>query len=214
MLSLMLDAQRSARTSCRSWRNSTSSSASIALARQRGIALRFGVRLRLGVSGAGRWADVSGDRSKFGVSFSQLVRYCVGAGARRLSRRAGAAALSSRQPDSRHHDAGRGRARTHAGLRPARATTVFGPSSSTSAAGSASITTPASVVWPRRPSTIRCRNTPMRWSARLARSADGEACPRPRLITESGRALTAHHSVLVVPALGAAVREPITATWS
>ncbi|RMF58699.1 MAG: biosynthetic arginine decarboxylase, partial [Bacteroidetes bacterium] len=43
------------------------------LARARKLRTRFGVRVRLTTSGAGRWADSGGDLSKFGISIPELL---------------------------------------------------------------------------------------------------------------------------------------------
>ncbi len=43
------------------------------LARARKLRPRFGVRVRLTTSGAGRWADSGGDLSKFGISIPELL---------------------------------------------------------------------------------------------------------------------------------------------
>jgi arginine decarboxylase len=43
------------------------------LARDLSVRPRFGVRVRLGTSGAGRWAASGGDQSKFGISIPELI---------------------------------------------------------------------------------------------------------------------------------------------
>lgn len=45
----------------------------IYLARDCSVRPRFGMRVRLGTSGAGRWAESGGDQSKFGISIPELV---------------------------------------------------------------------------------------------------------------------------------------------
>ena len=43
------------------------------LARQMNVRPRFGVRVRLGTTGAGKWAESGGDQSKFGISIPELI---------------------------------------------------------------------------------------------------------------------------------------------
>ncbi len=45
----------------------------LAVARELAVRPRFGVRVRLGTSGAGKWADSGGDQSKFGISIPELL---------------------------------------------------------------------------------------------------------------------------------------------
>ncbi|MFK7847091.1 MAG: biosynthetic arginine decarboxylase [Rhodothermales bacterium] len=45
----------------------------VGLAEELNAPLRFGVRVRLSTSGVGRWADSGGDLSKFGVSIPELI---------------------------------------------------------------------------------------------------------------------------------------------
>ena len=67
---------------------------------------------------------------------------------------------------------------------------------SMSAAASVS-TTKAPIRARRAPPITRCRNTPTKWSPRSPISAPNAHLPHPNLISESGRALTAHHAVLL-----------------
>ena len=57
-----------------------------------------------------------------------------------------------------------------------------------------------------RGSTTRSRNTPTPWSIRSRRSATTKRWSHPIIVSESGRAITAHHSVLIVEALGTYAR--------
>lgn len=45
----------------------------VRLAREMSVRPRFGVRVRLGTSGAGKWAESGGDQSKFGISIPELI---------------------------------------------------------------------------------------------------------------------------------------------
>ncbi len=50
----------------------------LGVARELGVRPRFGVRVRLGTSGAGKWAESGGDRSKFGISIPELLTLIQG----------------------------------------------------------------------------------------------------------------------------------------
>jgi arginine decarboxylase len=173
-----------------------------ALARQRGIALRFGVRLRLGVSSAGHWADSSGDRSKFGVSFSQLVDI-VSVLARDDCRDALVLLhchLGSQIPNIMTLAEGvRELAQVYVQLCNDGIAPEF-----LDVGGGLGVNYDAGVGGGAETSI----NYTLQEYANTVVSTVGEICatakqPAPTLITESGRALTAHHSLLVVPALGA-----------
>ncbi len=76
-----------------------------------------------------------------------------------------------------------------------------GWSISTSAAGWASTTT-ARRPTSSRASTTRCRSTPTTSSTTCRASATKPGVPHPDIISESGRAVVAYHSVLVFGVLG------------
>ncbi|MGE0383699.1 MAG: biosynthetic arginine decarboxylase [Gammaproteobacteria bacterium] len=46
----------------------------VGLGRETGIKPRFGARIRLGTSGSGKWAESGGDLSKFGISIPELMK--------------------------------------------------------------------------------------------------------------------------------------------
>ena len=72
---------------------------------------------------------------------------------------------------------------------------------SMSAAGSASITTARAAISTAR-RTTRSRNTRTTSSGTSWTSATPRASPHPAIVSEGGRAIVAHHSVLVVEAFG------------
>ncbi len=172
------------------------------LAAQRGLVPRFGVRLRLTVSSAGHWADSSGDRSKFGISLGQLVQI-----AQRLRETDCSSSLAllhchlgSQIPDIRTLAEGvRELAQVYVqlcadGIRP----------TYLDVGGGLGVNYDAGVGGAAETSI----NYTLQEYANTVVSTVAECCevaeqPCPTLITESGRALTAHHSVLVVPAVGA-----------
>ena len=72
------------------------------LAGELGVRPRFGVRVKISVTGSGKWAASGGDASKFGITISELVRMLDEINNQRRSGGLEAPALPSRQPDSRH----------------------------------------------------------------------------------------------------------------
>ena len=72
---------------------------------------------------------------------------------------------------------------------------------STSAADWASTTTARKPI-SNRASTTRCRNTPTTSSITCRRVCDEAGVPHPTIVSESGRAVVAYHSVLVFNVLG------------
>ncbi len=159
------------------------------------------MRVKLAARGGGRWQASGGYRSKFGLTVAEILR---GLEELKSLRHAGllqAPALPPRQPDPQHpHRQGRAQrsgAHLHragqGGRRPA--------STSTSAAAWASTTT-ARRPTSNRASTTRSRNTPTTSSTTSRRCATTPACKHPTIVSESGRAIVAYHSVLVFNVLG------------
>ena len=84
------------------------------------------------------------------------------------------------------------------------------PACSRSARSRASSTSAAASAWTttarRRTSTRRrttpCRSTRTTWWRRSRRAATRSACPHPDIVTEAGRWMVAHHSMIVFDILG------------
>ncbi|MEO1574693.1 MAG: biosynthetic arginine decarboxylase, partial [Pseudomonadota bacterium] len=173
-----------------------------ALATERGMTPRFGVRLRLNASSAGHWADSSGDRSKFGVSMGQLFDIV-----QRLRAAAQTEALAlvhchlgSQIPDIMTLSEGvRELAQVYVQLvRESLAPSYL------DIGGGLGVNYDAMVGGIGEASI----NYTLQEYADTVVSVVAETCaqadvPVPTLVSESGRAMTAHHSVLVVPVLGA-----------
>jgi arginine decarboxylase len=171
-----------------------------ALAQEEGVPLSFGVRVRLAASGSGKWAESGGDQSKFGVSVPELLKivrqlqdddapdalallhFHLGSqiadvqalrrGVQEVTRIY--AQLRARGLAVRYIDVGGGLGVQYEAL-------AGGPSQGV--------------------------NYTLSEYANAIVYTVQEVCadagvPVPTLISESGRALTAHHSVLLVPALG------------
>lgn len=160
----------------------------------------FGVRIRLSTSGAGLWSESGGANSKFGISLSELIRLVE--------------ELRTSQTQDRFHilhfhlgsqisdvesirKAAREAARIYAWLRKEgvgiRAIDVGGGLGVNYEAGNPDATGYINYNIDHYTSTI---------IAALKEVMDEEGVPHPRIISESGRAVTAHHSVLVVEAVG------------
>ncbi len=169
------------------------------LADERGAAVQFGVRVRLRTAGAGKWAASGGYQSKFGISLPELVEIVE-----QLKNRDAAHRLvllhfhlGSQISQITHiRQAARELTQTYAELiragLPVRYIDVGGGLgvNYTGAFEEGSI------------------NYSLQEYANAVVSAIKDACddrevPHPILMSESGRAMTAHHSVLVVETLGA-----------
>jgi arginine decarboxylase len=168
---------------------------------------RFGVRVRLTTSGSGKWAESGGDLSKFGVSIPELMQLVDGLrradmcdalvllhfhlgsqiadiqivkqGVKEIAHIY--AQLAERRLDIRYLDVGGG-------------------------------------LGVNYESQYDADDQPINYSLQEYANAvvyavkevcDAENVPCPALISESGRAITAHHSVLVVPVLGAYRKDAI-----
>ena len=154
-----------------------------------------------GRRGAGRWQSSGGYRSKFGLTVTEILRALRRAEGPRHGGLLQAAALPPRQPDHQH-PAHQGRPeRGRADLRRSGRARAPGCSTSTSAAAWASTTT-ARRPTSSRASTTRSRNTPTTSSTTSRASATTPACRIPTIVSESGRAIVAYHSVLVFNVLG------------
>ena len=174
----------------------------LALADARGLAPRFGVRLRLNASSAGHWADSSGDRSKFGVSMAQLMNIVATLAARGQSTALVLVHchLGSQIPDIHTLAEGvRELAQVYVQLvRESLAPTYL------DVGGGLGVNYEATVGGLGSTAI----NYTLQEYADTVVSAVAETCANagiepPVLVSESGRAMTAHHSMLVVPVLGA-----------
>ncbi len=74
MLNLILDAQELGKNVIPVMEKYAEFEELIELADRRGVATQFGVRVRLRTAGAGKWADSGGYQSKFGISLPELMQ--------------------------------------------------------------------------------------------------------------------------------------------
>lgn len=174
---------------------------------------RFGVRLRLRTAGAGKWADSGGDQSKFGISMPELVDLLQHLESRNMKQalvllhfHLGSqivdvqilkhalkeltqvyAQLYRREFAVNYLDVGGG-----LGVN-------YGVDYSTDEdSGSINYTLQEyanAVVYA------------------VMETCDDQQVPHPTLVSESGRAITAHHSVLIVEALGSYGKDEIAADF-
>jgi arginine decarboxylase len=156
----------------------------------------LGVRIKLSSTGAGRWSETAGEKSKFGLNASQLVRVLnrLEAAGRLDSLKLIHFHLGSQIPDIRNiKQAMTEVARYYVEMRHLGVGVEFvdvGGGLGVDYDGSRS-TSPASV------------NYSMQEYANDIIYALAEACrenevPMPHVISESGRALTAHHALLLI----------------
>jgi len=165
-----------------------------------GVTPRFGVRVRLGTSGSGRWAESGGDMSKFGVSVPELVSM--------LDELAAAGALDCLRLVHFHlgsqiddiqivRQGVKEIAQIYAQIRQRGAAVEY-----LDVGGGLGVNYGAGYS-----ETDTGINYGLQEYANAIVYAVKQVCeanevPPPNIISESGRALTAHHSVLVVPVLG------------
>ena len=173
----------------------------LAACRELDIRPVIGVRARLTTKGAGKWVESHGRP----LEVRPHHRRDRGHG-RAAARRWGCStACSSSTSTSARRSRTSAPSRTRCARRAASSSscTAWAPTcaTSTAAAASASTTTAARPTSTPR-STTRCRSTRPTSSARWPRPATREGVPHPDIVTESGRALVAHHSVLVFNVLG------------
>ncbi|MCG3200914.1 MAG: Biosynthetic arginine decarboxylase [Gammaproteobacteria bacterium] len=183
------------------------------LAQESGQRPRLGVRVRLTTSGAGKWAESGGDQSKFGISIPELVNLI-----RRLKEQDlnDALVLLHFHLGSQIADvqilkkAVKEITQVYAQLVergiPVRYLDVGGGLGVNYEAGYGS-EEDSSINY-----TLREYANAVVYSVKEV--CDEEKVPHPVLISESGRAITAHHSVLIVEVLGSYRKDTIEAEFA
>jgi arginine decarboxylase len=173
----------------------------IAISKQLGVEPLIGIRARLLSKGAGKWAESGGENAKFGLSTAELLAATEMLKAENLGHcfKLLHFHIGSQVPDiltvkKAVQEAARLYAKLHK--------MGFPIEYSTSAAGWAWITTAAG-----RRSTAR-RITRLQEYTNdvvyyIADVCNAEKVPHPDIVSESGRAIVAHHSVLIVEVFGA-----------
>jgi len=168
--------------------------------RELGIRPHLGIRARLNTKGAGRWVESTGDRSKFGLSSMEIVAAvdrlasedmldCV----ELMHFHIGSQITAARA----HKDALSEASRIFVGLHE-----MGAKPSLIDAGGGLGVDYDGS-----RTDFHSSKNYSMQEYANdvvsfIQEACDAENLPHPDIVTESGRALTAHHSVLIFDVLG------------
>ena len=199
MLSLIVSAQRLGKNVVPVMEKFGEFEQLMAIAAEQDWAAPFGVRIRLRTTGAGKWADSGGYRSKFGVSLPELIELVerldaeqAGARLKLLHFHLGSQISNIQQLRS----ATKEMAQIYAELR------LRGiPVEYLDCGGGVGVNYTGGF----EEGGI---NYSLQEYANAIVSAVQEVCedrgvPEPVLVSESGRAMTAHHSVLVIETLGA-----------
>lgn len=165
-----------------------------------GVKPGFGVRIRLATSGSGKWAESGGDLSKFGVSIPELMKL--------VERLRAADALDALQ--LLHFHLGSQLADIQIVKQGVREIThIYAQLSKRGV--TVRYLDVGGGLGVNYESYYSDDDTPINYTLQEYANAivysvkevcDAENVPEPVLISESGRAITAHHSVLVIPVLG------------
>ncbi|MDA1062892.1 MAG: biosynthetic arginine decarboxylase [Proteobacteria bacterium] len=199
MLALILSSQRLGKNVIPVMEKFTEFEDLIALADAVGATTQFGARIRLRTAGAGKWADSGGYHSKFGISLPELMRIVAALQASKAKHKL--ALLHFHLGSQISHinqlkQAAKELAQIYAEL------IILGlPIRYIDIGGGLGVNY-----------TGAFEEGSIQYSQREYANAvvysimdvcDARGVPHPILISESGRAMTAHHSVLVVETLGA-----------
>jgi arginine decarboxylase len=178
------------------------------LAAKRRIKPRFGVRVRLNTGGSGKWADSGGDLSKFGISIPELLRLLTRLEEDELDE---AFVLLHFHLGSQVNDI----QTLRKGIK--EITQIYAqlvkrevPIRFLDVGGGLGVNYEADYTGGTSEGiNYTLQEYANSVVAQVKEVCDSEAVAQPTLITESGRALTAHHSVLVVEVLGAYRKDEI-----
>src|SRR6516162_8353162 len=170
-----------------------------------GVRPKFGVRVRISATGSGKWAASGGDASKFGITISELVKLIeeVTAGGAADGFKLLHFHMGSQILDVQNlKQAVKEIARIYATLRKRgleiEYLNVGGGLGVNYEAGE--VTSPHGINY-----TLQEYVNAIVYTVKEV--CDAENVPHPKLVSESGRAVTAHHSVLIVEVLAAHRRE-------
>jgi arginine decarboxylase len=202
MLRLMLDVQQLGRTVLPVMEKLGELERMLALADELHVKVAFGVRVRLDASGAGKWASSAGSHSKFGLSIPELVDV-----ARRLVREGRGDALrllhfhigSQIERIQSVKDAVRELTQIYVQLVRMGLTPGYldvGGGLGVNYGGGYGDDEGSSIGYSLQEYANAVVFT-------VCDICDAAKVPHPGLVSESGRALTAHHSVLIIDVLGA-----------
>ncbi|MCA9562280.1 MAG: biosynthetic arginine decarboxylase [Myxococcales bacterium] len=177
----------------------------LSVSKRLGIPPRIGVRCRLSARGAGKWEDSGGDRAKFGLTVTQLLQVVERLKAEDL---ADSLSLLHFHVGSQINDIRAVKralveaTRIYAELYRMGAQPAYmdvGGGLGVSYAGKYA---PDALNY----STQEYANDVIYW---VKETCDSAGVPHPNLVSESGRALVAHHSVLIFDVMGVDDRSPV-----
>jgi arginine decarboxylase len=177
----------------------------VAQAGELGVRPKFGARVKISATGSGKWAESGGDRSKFGITITELVKLIDEVSANGLSDgfkllhfHMGSQILDIQNLKQAVKEI----VRIYATLRKRgleiEYLNVGGGLGVNYEAGE--VTSPHGINY-----TLQEYVNSVVYTVKEV--CDAEKVPYPTLVSESGRALTAHHSVLIVEVIAANTRE-------
>src|SRR5262252_1771566 len=175
------------------------------LADELGVRPKFGARVRVSVNGSGKWAASGGDASKFGISISELVTMIdevtaggVADGFKLLHFHLGSQILDIQNLKQAVKEI----ARIYATLRKRGLEIEY-----LNVGGGLGVNYEAGDVTPPHGINYTLQEYVNAMVYTGKEVCDAENVPHPKLVSESGRAVTAHHSVLIVEVIAAHRRE-------
>ena len=174
-------------------------------AKELGICPSFGVRVKVSATGSGKWAASGGDASKFGISITELMKLLeevsaagMLSGFKLLHFHLGSQILDIQNLKQAVKEIARVYARLRTRGVDIQYINVGGGLGVNYEAGE--VTAPHGINY-----TLEEYTNAVVYSVKEI--CDAEKVPHPILVSENGRALTAHHSVLIVEAIAANSRE-------
>jgi arginine decarboxylase len=175
------------------------------LAAETGVRPKFGVRVRISVTGSGKWAASGGDASKFGITISELLTMIdevtasgVADGFKLLHFHLGSQILDIQNLKQAVKEI----SRIYATLRKRGLEVEY-----IDVGGGLGVNYEAGEVTSAHGMNYTLQEYANAVVYTVKEVCDAENVPHPKLVTESGRAITAHHSVLIVEVLAAHRRE-------
>jgi len=178
----------------------------IAISRQLGVEPLLGLRVRLLAKGAGRWAESGGEDAKFGLSTVEILAACEQLRAENLTHcfKLLHFHIGSQVPDiltikKAVQEAARFYAKLHKMGFPIEALDVGGGLGVDYDGSRSAFDSSANYTLQEYTNDIVYY---------IADVCNAEKVPHPDIVSESGRALVAHHSVLIVEVFGAIEKAP------
>ncbi len=175
------------------------------LAAEVGVQPKFGVRVRVSVAGSGKWAASGGDASKFGITISELVKMLdevkasgMPEGLKLLHFHLGSQILDIQNLKQAVKEI----ARIYATLRKRGLEIEY-----LNVGGGLGVNYEAGEVTSAHGINYTLQEYANAVVYTVKEVCDAENVPHPKLVSESGRAVTAHHSVLIVEVIAAHRRE-------